>query len=150
MSSSKTIELTDLEIPQLIDVKKQLEAELAHLSTSYGQLKQAQNRFQDCIESVGEIRDSKPGKGILVPLTESISYFMYIEKVIVDVGTGYYIEKDIPDAIKFYVEKVDYVKKNLETLDQTITIKQNNLQATIEVMQMKISLMANAKPSSSK
>ncbi|CAG8467876.1 8319_t:CDS:2 [Paraglomus occultum] len=132
MSSSKTIELTDLEISQLIDVKKQLEAELAHLSTSYGQLKQAQNRFQDCVESVEEIQLAD------------------IEKVIVDVGTGYYVEKDIPDAIKFYVEKVDYVKKNLETLDQTITIKQNNLQATIDVMQMKISLMANAKPSSSK
>ena len=49
------------------------------------------------------------GKDILVPLTGS----MYVpgtlvqpEKVIVDVGTGYYVEKDITAAKDYFQRKV--------------------------------------------
>ncbi|KAG0177202.1 subunit of tubulin prefoldin [Apophysomyces sp. BC1034] len=61
-----------------------------------------------------------------------------VEKVIVDVGTGYYVEKSTIDASKFYNDKVEYVKKNLETLQETVTSKQNNLRAIVSVMQEKI------------
>ena len=52
------------------------------------------------------------GKNILVPLTGS----MYVpgvlvepEKVIVDVGTGYYVEKDIAGAKDYFQRKVRIV-----------------------------------------
>ncbi|CAG8533936.1 5308_t:CDS:2 [Acaulospora colombiana] len=122
----QTVELTDLDLPQLSEVKKQLEEELNHLTNSFSQLRQAQTRFQDCIDSVESIRKRK------AELIET-------DKVIVDVGTGYYVEKTSEEALKFYGEKVEFVKNNLETLQQTITSKQNNLRITLEVMQMKIS-----------
>ncbi|CAO3616761.1 unnamed protein product [Mucor hiemalis] len=58
--------------------------------------------------------------------------------VIVDVGTGYFVEKSVGDASKFYNDKVDYVKKNLATLEKTITDKQSTLRAIVNVMQDKI------------
>ncbi|CAO0800586.1 unnamed protein product [Mucor circinelloides] len=61
-----------------------------------------------------------------------------VNKVIVDVGTGYYIEKSVSDASKFYNDKVGYVKKNLGTLEKTITDKQSTLRAIVNVMQDKI------------
>ncbi|CAO3647441.1 unnamed protein product [Cunninghamella echinulata] len=61
-----------------------------------------------------------------------------VEKVIVDVGTGYYVEKSVDDASKFYNEKVDFVKKNLAKLEENITGKQNSLRAIVNVMQDKI------------
>ncbi|CAG8433223.1 535_t:CDS:2 [Ambispora gerdemannii] len=123
-SSQPTVELTDLDLQQLAEIKKQLEEELSHLTNSFAQLKQAQNKFQACIVSVDAVKSGNADA----------------EKVIVDVGTGYYVEKSTDDAIKFFTDKVEYVKKNLESLQQTITTKQNNLRATLDVMQMKISL----------
>ncbi|CAG8629304.1 13772_t:CDS:2 [Rhizophagus irregularis] len=128
-----TIELSDLDITQLVEIKKQLEEELAHLTASYEKLKQAQTRFQDCIDSVKTIKE-----GELVDT----------DKVMVDVGTGYYVEKNSVDAINFYSDKVEYVKKNVETLRQTILTKQSNLRSTIDIMQYKISQGAQGASSS--
>lgn len=68
-----------------------------------------------------------------------------VEKVIVDIGTGYYVEKveyihgipildhlltqmqTLDSATKFYAEKENYVKKNLEQLQETINNKQSSL-----------------------
>ncbi|CAG8704894.1 12850_t:CDS:2, partial [Ambispora leptoticha] len=126
-SSQSTVELTDLDLQQLAEIKKQLEEELSHLTNSFAQLKQAQSKFQDCIVSVHAVKSGN-------------SELSDTEKVIVDVGTGYYVEKSTDDAVKFFTDKVDYIKKNLESLQQTITTKQNNLRVTLDVMQVKISL----------
>ncbi|GBB97208.1 hypothetical protein RclHR1_02940010 [Rhizophagus clarus] len=123
-AKQQTIELSDLDLTQLAEIKKQLEEELAHLTASFEKLKQAQIRFQDCIDSVKTIKE-----GELVDT----------DKVMVDVGTGYYVEKNSDDAINFYTDKVEFVKKNVETLRQTILTKQSNLRSTIDIMQYKIS-----------
>ncbi|CAI2173920.1 16757_t:CDS:2 [Funneliformis geosporum] len=122
----QTIELIDLDLTQLSEVKKQLEEELSHLTSSFGQLKQVQSRFQDCIASVETIKGGNAGE------------LVDTDKVIVDIGTGYYIEKNLNEAVNFYTEKVEFVKKNSESLQQTITSKQNNLKMTIDVIQIKI------------
>ncbi|GES89550.1 prefoldin-domain-containing protein [Rhizophagus clarus] len=138
-AKQQTIELSDLDLTQLAEIKKQLEEELAHLTASFEKLKQAQIRFQDCIDSVKTIKE---GKDILVPLTQSLyvpGELVDTDKVMVDVGTGYYVEKNSDDAINFYTDKVEFVKKNVETLRQTILTKQSNLRSTIDIMQYKIS-----------
>lgn len=54
-------------------------------------------------------RAAREGKDTLVPMTQS----MYVpgtlassDKVLVDVGTGYYIEKTVPEAESFFQRKV--------------------------------------------
>jgi len=64
------INITDLDISQLADVKKQLDdvclslshillsdslQELAHLSSSFAQLRQAQAKFKSCIHNIRHI-----------------------------------------------------------------------------------------------
>lgn len=88
--------------------------ELNHLTNSFAQLKQAQAKFKACIENAAEIKPQNKGalscltisfvcltffsldKTILVPLTNSL----YVpgklsdpDHVIVDVGTGYFVQK---------------------------------------------------------
>ena len=57
------------------------------------------------------------GKEVLVPLTGS----MYVpgvlaqpQKVVVDIGTGYYIEKDSSAAQEYFNRKVKFVTENME------------------------------------
>ncbi|GAA5807843.1 hypothetical protein MFLAVUS_001222 [Mucor flavus] len=121
------VNIADLDMNALQQVKGQLEEELNHLTQSYSKLKNVQGRFTDCAESVDALKVEKAdGK------------LSNVSKVIVDVGTGYYVEKSVGDASKFYNDKVGYVKKNLGTLEKTITDKQSTLRAIVNVMQDKM------------
>ncbi|KAI8066710.1 prefoldin, alpha subunit [Gongronella butleri] len=141
-TQQQQVNLTDLDLPALQQVKTQLEEELQHLTQSYTKLKGVQGRFKDCADSVDSLQGEQPeDKQILVPLTSSLyvpGKLSNVEKVIVDIGTGYYVEKSIDDASKFYKEKVDYVKSNMGKLEKNITDKQNSLRAIVSVMQDKL------------
>ncbi|PIL32472.1 hypothetical protein GSI_05175 [Ganoderma sinense ZZ0214-1] len=162
------INVTDLDVPQLADVRKQLEEELTHLSNSYAQLRQAQAKFKACIENVGQVKPENKEKTVLVPLTNSLyvpGKLRDLEHVIVDVGTGYYVKKVRPttpdtfrecrtqdfrtraQALKHYESKVEYIRTNLEALQETIQKKQENMNYLINVLQMKLQQQAGGKDS---
>ncbi|KAJ3522510.1 hypothetical protein NM688_g8863 [Phlebia brevispora] len=140
-SQPQQIALGDLDLAQLAEVKRQLEEELSHLSNSFTQLRQAQAKFKACMENVGEVKPQNRDKTILVPLTNSLyvpGKLCDTDHVIVDVGTGYYVKKTRPQAAKYYEAKVDYIKSNLETLQETLARKQDNLNLLVNVMQSKL------------
>ncbi|KAG8944625.1 subunit of tubulin prefoldin [Tulasnella sp. 424] len=139
--SQTQVSVTDLDLPQLSEVKKQLDEELSHLSSSFAQLSKAQAKFKACIENVAEVNPNNKDKTILIPLTNSL----YVpgklkdpENVIIDVGTGYYVKKSRDDARKHYQKKADFVKSNLEKLQETIEKKQENMNFLLNVMQVKM------------
>jgi prefoldin alpha subunit len=89
-----SINLFDLPIPQLQAIRQQLEEEIQVLTDSFAKLRSAHVKFGDCIDSVDKLKGTE--KSILVPLTNSL----YVpgtlssgNKVLVDIGTGYYMEK---------------------------------------------------------
>ncbi|KAG8799878.1 subunit of tubulin prefoldin, partial [Serendipita sp. 399] len=55
---AQQINVADLDIPQLLDVKRQLDQELEHLTSSFGQLKQAQAKFNSCAENIKQLAAS--------------------------------------------------------------------------------------------
>ncbi|KAJ7668883.1 Prefoldin alpha-like protein [Mycena rosella] len=141
MSQPQQVQVTDLDVSQLADVRRQLDEELNHLTNSFAQLKQAQAKFKACIENVAEVKPANKGKTILVPLTNSL----YVpgtlsdpEHVIVDVGTGYFVQKTRDQALKHYSAKVEYIRTNLETLEDTISKKRDNMNYLVNVMQSKL------------
>jgi prefoldin alpha subunit len=80
------------------------------------------------------ISSSTAEKTLLVPLTSSL----YVpgkltdhEHVLVDVGTGFFVEKDIPGATDFYERKVKDLQdslKDLEGVEEVIRLKVMNAQ----------------------
>ncbi|KAJ3517651.1 hypothetical protein NMY22_g13915 [Coprinellus aureogranulatus] len=149
----QVVNIADLDIPQLSDVKKQLEEELSHLTNSFAQLKQAQNKFKQCIENVKElgVKENKD-KSILVPLTNSLylpGKLVNPDHVIVDVGTGYYVKKSHEQATKHYSQKVSYIQSNLERLEETIQKKRENVNVLVQILQQKVQAQINANPAGS-
>jgi prefoldin alpha subunit len=70
-----------------------------------------------------------------VPLTQSLyvpGQLADTGSVIVDVGTGFYVEKSTADAIKFYNGKVDDLSKNLGDLEKVVQGKNENLRIVEE------------------
>ncbi|PPQ88370.1 hypothetical protein CVT25_002116 [Psilocybe cyanescens] len=137
----QTVNVADLDIAQLSEVRKQLEEELNHLTNSFAQLKQAQAKFKACLENVNEVKPEHKTKTILVPLTNSL----YVpgklsdpEHVIVDIGTGYYVRKTRAQAAKHYANKVEYIRTNVDTLEETIQKKRENMNYLTNLLQQKI------------
>ena len=81
------------------------------------------------------------GKEILVPLTGS----MYVtgqmadtESVLVDIGTGYFAEKNIEDAKTYFKNRVAYVSQQMLKIQQLGLEKSKIREATVDVMEMKL------------
>lgn len=96
------VNVSSLSVPQLRALQTRLTSELEHLTSSHTKLRAAQTKFQDCVRSINEGVIGSAQKGtdgkddILVPLTSSLYVKGSLadrEKVLVDVGTGFYVEK---------------------------------------------------------
>ncbi|KAI9838365.1 MAG: hypothetical protein M1819_005633 [Sarea resinae] len=138
----QTVDLGALSVQQLSQVKKQLDDELEHLTNSFTKLRAAQAKFRECINSLNKgITSSTKGANILVPLTTSLyvpGRIADTDKVIVDVGTGFYVEKKTKDAVEFYTSKVDELGTNLKDLEAIVQQKSNNLRVVEEVLRQKM------------
>merc|ERR1719208_460941 len=82
---------------QLTQFKNGLDTDLQFYQESLQNLKLAQSKFQESGDSLSRMNQDSDGKQVLVPLTGS----MYVpgklsnpDKVVVDIGTGYYVEKN--------------------------------------------------------
>jgi prefoldin alpha subunit len=100
-----TVDVTTLSVPQLRSLQTRLNSELEQLTNSHAKLRAAQSKFRDCVRTIndGVVGKKTPqpqsadnNNSILVPLTSSLYVKGKLadrEKVIVDVGTGFYVEK---------------------------------------------------------
>jgi len=150
MASPKgqTIDLGSLSTQQLSQVKIQLDDELEHLTNSFSQLRAAQAKFRECLKSIAAgVNPKVDNKPILVPLTTSLyvpGTLADTNNVIVDVGTGFYVEKSTGDATKFYENKVEELGANLKDLETIVQGKSNNLRVVEDVLRQKVLSSNNA------
>lgn len=141
MSGAKEIPVQELNVSQLNQLSQQLEQELEMLQPSLSSLKVAQAKFGECKESLGKIGSSAESRDILVPLTSS----MYVtgelsdsDSVLVDVGTGYYIDMKIDAAKEYYQRKVDFLTQQMEKLQAVLREKYDMKEVVVEILQSKV------------
>ncbi|KAK5939220.1 subunit of tubulin prefoldin [Knufia obscura] len=138
------LDITTLPVQQLSQLQQRLSQELEHLSNSHARLRAAQARFKDCIRSIRDgVEGRKENTPLLIPLTTSL----YVPArptisshptVLVDVGTGYFVSKRTPDAIKFYNGKVDDLTRNLGDIERAVGTKNGDLRMVEEVLRGKV------------
>jgi prefoldin alpha subunit len=57
---------------------------------------------------------------------------------LIDIGTGFFVEKNTTDATDFYNRKVKDLGESLKELEQVINQKANNARVVEEVIRMKM------------
>lgn len=67
------------------------------------------------------------------------------EHVLVDVGTGFFVEKDVAGAKDFYERKVKDLGDSLRDLESVIQGKAQNVRVVEEVMRVKVMNAQEAK-----
>jgi hypothetical protein len=88
-------EIAKLNVDQLRQVKEQVESELSVLQDSLVNIRTAATRFEMASKALNTLSLQPAGKKMLVPLTASLyaaGTLTNPESILVDVGTGYYIE----------------------------------------------------------
>uniref|UniRef100_A0A8C4YU46 Prefoldin 5 n=1 Tax=Gadus morhua TaxID=8049 RepID=A0A8C4YU46_GADMO len=113
------VNLTELSLQQLEGLKTQFDQEVEFLTSSIGQLKVVQTKYVEAKDSLNVLNKSNEGKELLVPLTSSMyvpGTLNDVEHVLVDVGTGYYVEKNVDDSKAFFKRKIDFLTKQIEKI----------------------------------
>ncbi|KAK9881139.1 hypothetical protein WA026_014490 [Henosepilachna vigintioctopunctata] len=135
------IDLTTLNIQQLSTLKSQLDNELNLFQESLSSLKIAQTKFQNSGETLGQINSESEGKEILVPLTGS----MYVpgklydtNNVLIDIGTRYYVEKDLDAAKDYFKRKTQFLTEQMEKVQVLGFEKSKIRDAIVEIIELKL------------
>lgn len=121
--------------------------EIELLTNSIQQLSTARNKFQesgDCVKKQSSLEDKA---SVLVPLTGS----MYVpgeiinrDKFLIDIGTGYYVEKDTKTSIDFFTRKVNFLNTQIEKYVKIVQEKAYVRENVMEVIQVKQQQMIQA------
>ncbi|KAK6180816.1 hypothetical protein SNE40_008800 [Patella caerulea] len=139
--AQQQIDISQLPINQLNQLAQQVEQEIEFFQTSLTQLKLAQGKFVESQECMNKICPENVDKEILVPLTSS----MYVpgqlssaENVLIEIGTGYYIEMSVDKGKDYFKRKIEYISKQMEKIQPILQDKYKMKQAMVEILQMKV------------
>lgn len=121
-----------MSLDQLNQVKQQEDGRLQALTNQYGQLRAAAARLQASKEAVEELTPSSEGKHVMVPLTSSLYVPAKVvdpKELLVEVGTGFYVEKSSKDTLSFLDRKLKLVDANTENVTKGIQLTRRNLES---------------------
>ena len=100
------------------------------LTQSYSQLVSATNKFHDSKLVLNFVKERAGGKEMMVPLTSSL----YVpgrmddnEKVMVEVGAGYFVEENIDKARQYCERKSKQLQENATKVGEIIQVKKVQL-----------------------
>ncbi|CAB0020706.1 unnamed protein product [Nesidiocoris tenuis] len=95
--------------------------EISLFQESMQTLKIAQTKYSDSQEALKKISPEVKDTRIMVPLTGSMfvrGTFKDTKRVLVDVGTGYYLKIGMDDARDFFKRKVAFVTEQMEKIQK--------------------------------
>lgn len=144
------VDIGQLPIPQLNQLVQQLEQEIELFTSSLNQLKLAQQKFLESQECLNKVSPENNSKDILVPLTSSMyvpGQLSDVSTVLVDVGTGYYVEMEVSKGKEYFKRKIDFVTKQMEKVQPVLAEKYKMKQVTVEILQLKIQNQMQAQQS---
>jgi prefoldin alpha subunit len=136
-----SINLDAMSLEELNQMKQQEEGRLQALTSRYAQLRAAAARLSASQMAVGELSPASEGKDVMVPLTESVYVPGKIRdpsKLLVDIGTGFYVEKSSKDTNAFLDRKLKLVDANSENIAKAVQVTRQNLESIGMTMQGKM------------
>mmetsp|Transcript_2235 Transcript_2235/g.2152 ORF Transcript_2235/g.2152 Transcript_2235/m.2152 type:complete len:149 (-) Transcript_2235:279-725(-) len=130
-----------MSLEQLNQLKQSEESRLQAITQHYATLRASASRFTSSQNALGELTPSSEHKTIMIPLTESLYVPGTIKdpsKVMVELGTGFHVEKTTKDAQVFLERKAKLVDVNSENVMEAINGTRNNVESINNAMQGKM------------
>jgi len=142
-NDAQGVNIDTMSLDQLNSVKQQQEARLEQLTAQYHQLRAVSARLSTARSSLDSIPVNGTGEGreIMIPLTESLyapGKIVDPNKVLVELGAGFFVEKSAKDAIKVLERKGKVVDANSDNVMVAAEASSRNVQAVQQAMQGKM------------
>lgn len=121
-------------------MQSDLQREVELISASLAQLSNAVQRLTASKDNASQIGRMTKGKQIMVPLTSAIyvpGTLTDVSKVLIDIGTGFYVEKTPNEAERYFARRATLLKEEQDKATQVHTQKRQQLEAVSAVLQRK-------------
>lgn len=138
MAEGQQIDIRTLQPEQLQQLRQNLLTEISNFENaikSFEQIKQKYKNSADCISEIS--KPNTDSKELLVPITSS----MYVpgklvdsDKVLLDIGTGYYAEKNRSDAEEFCNRKMKMLEENIAQIKPVLEMRHISIRNVEEQM----------------
>lgn len=95
MSEGDSVDIATLPLPQIQEIAKQYEQKVQYINTSLQQLRMLQGQFASSRDCLKQFTAENKGKDTLIPLTSTLCVpgkLIDPTRVIVHIGTGYFVE----------------------------------------------------------
>eukprot|EP00804_Cyclotella_cryptica_P025656 CCRYP_002881-RA/>CCRYP_002881-RA protein AED:0.45 eAED:0.49 QI:0/0/0/1/0/0/2/0/180 len=140
------INIDTMSLDQLNQLKSQQESRLEQLTAQYHQLRAVSARLSTAKAAVADAfsntsSSNNEGRQIMIPLTESLyapGKIVDANKIVVELGAGFFVEKSSKDAIKVLERKSKIVDANSENVLAAAEASSKNVEAVKGAMQGKI------------
>lgn len=142
---SLELELEKMSVEQLKALKEQTDMEVNLLHDSLNNIRTATSRLDIASAALHDLSLRPQGKKMLVPLTASLyvpGTLDEADKVLVDVGTGYFIEKTMAEGKDYCDRKIKLLRSNFDQLIEIATKKKKVADEAGVILQAKLKQMA--------
>mmetsp|Transcript_14095 Transcript_14095/g.42642 ORF Transcript_14095/g.42642 Transcript_14095/m.42642 type:complete len:167 (+) Transcript_14095:80-580(+) len=142
------VDIGKLSLEQLNSLKQEHESTIQDLSGKLEAMRNSEARLRESRKALNILHDEPEGQPMLVPLTQSLyvpGEVLEPDKILVDVGTGYYLEKTADGARDLVDRRLDTVTKLAANVVTVLEQKQSNLQTLVMMMQYKMQQIQNRK-----
>jgi prefoldin alpha subunit len=139
--AANSINLDTMSLEDLNKVKQQEEGRLQALTQRYAALRAAAARLSASTMAISELSPASEGKEVMVPLTESVYVPGKIREptnFLVDLGTGFYVEKSSKETTSFLERKLKLVDINSDNITKAVQVTRQNLDSLTTTMQGKM------------
>jgi prefoldin alpha subunit len=141
-SSNQQINISQLELGELRQLQQQLSSEVNNFVSSLIALQQTAAKFATAGRSVESLKDTKQGDMLMLPMTESLyvpGTLENVDTVLLEIGTGYYVERGVDAGVEYCRRKVMLVKERIEQLSRIIQSRREALGQIAMLIQQKAS-----------
>jgi prefoldin alpha subunit len=136
-----------MSLDQLNHVQQQQQSRLEQLTAQYHQLRAVSARLSTAKSAIGNTNTgifkggNSEGREIMIPLTESLyapGKIVDPNKILVELGAGFFVEKSAKDAVKVLERKGKVVDANSENVLAAAEASSRNVEAIRGAMQGKM------------
>ncbi|CAJ1977664.1 unnamed protein product [Sphenostylis stenocarpa] len=144
---SGSMGLERMSVDQLKAVKEQTDLEVNLLQDSLSNIRSATTRLEIASSALNDLSLRPPANQILVPLTASLYVPAALHDsthVLIDVGTGYFIEKTMDEGKDYCERKINLLKSNFDQLVEIASKKKNVADEVGVILQAKLKQLASS------
>eukprot|EP00700_Malawimonas_jakobiformis_P003237 EC725852.1.p1 GENE.EC725852.1~~EC725852.1.p1 ORF type:complete len:167 (+),score=37.72 EC725852.1:51-503(+) len=147
MAQPQSVDVSQLPVEELKSLQQQFDEELNFLVRSFEQLASFHAKFNETHGSLESLKTATEGREIMVPLTSSLyvgGKLADVKNVLVDVGTGYFVERTPAQAQEYVKRRVENLRNKMDMIQQTAGQKKRNLDIINQVLRAKMAAAQQA------